>query len=71
MDEYLMMNNIEEVKESLADITETHGILKVVCVGQFVLYGFTKKPSEFLQIIKLIELLNKDSIVSLAEVEEM
>lgn len=66
-----MSNNIGDIKESLAEIVDVDRISKAVIVGHFVLYGFNKKTTEFTQIIKLIEGLAKESVMTPGEIEEM
>ena len=48
---------MEELGENVSDIS---GVTKGVCMGHFLLYGFTKKPADFLAVAQLIKVFLKE-----------
>lgn len=70
MDEYLLTKQIGDVKDTITDLCEVHHIPKTVVAGHMILYGYTKKPSEFRTISALMLQLFKEGILFDKELEE-
>jgi hypothetical protein len=70
VDEYVVSRQISEVKDVVTELSEVHHVMKPVIAGNFVLYGYTKKPKEFAEIVKMLVGLVKEGVMLDKELEE-
>ncbi len=70
MEEYLLSQKVDDVKENLTEMAEVEQIPKCICVGLSLLYSFTKAPGDFKKIYQMIAELTQDAAVRLSDIEE-
>lgn len=60
VDEFLLSQNIGDVKETVEELEKLYHIKKAICFGHILLNAFSKTSSEFQSIMKLLlEILGK------------
>jgi len=63
IEEYLSTSDLQEIIVTIEELIENEVIAKSICIGHFLLTGFSKKTKECLLVYKMIiELLNKSHI---------
>ena len=70
IDEYLHSKKIEDVMECITETVESERIVKCICLGHFIIWGFSKTRSNFQEVSHLLVALHKSAFVSSGEVEE-
>lgn len=64
------MPQLNDVKDTMADLADVHHVPRAISAGNFLLYGYTKKPAEFRMLTTLLMQLVKEGIIADKELEE-
>ncbi len=70
IDEYLASGAISEVADTINEVVDNEKLPKCICVGHFLLWGFSKNPKDFVTVYKLMIELNKQKHLDPIDVEE-
>ncbi|MDR3736322.1 MAG: MIF4G domain-containing protein [Acidobacteriaceae bacterium] len=70
IDEYLMSKQISEVADTVAEVVDNEKLQKRICVGHFLLWGFSKSHKEFVDTYKMAIELYKQKHVEMVDVQE-
>ena len=65
-----MTKQLPEIREALTELVDVYRVSKPLCAGHFLLYAFTKKPTEFRTVSQLIMDLAKETLLSQGDTEE-
>ena len=68
--EYLQSKQLQDVKDTVAELADVHRVPKAVVTGTFVLYAYQRKPEEFKCIAEMLVKLAKDGTIYDKELQE-
>jgi len=70
IDEYLDVGTIKDVVDTLYEVMDNEKIERKICVGHYILWGFSKKPKDFVTVYKMVIEMYKSKNIEQIDIQE-